>query len=116
MFSESHLSYSFAIPLLKIPFVTRRRDEDKILEYNPAKNPKAENYPVSLKFLHCLDAPVVSYDVTKKFVERITKNGGVAYLRAFDKGGHEPQLVGEYIDDPLGNTRLGNSNIKIPRS
>ena len=88
-------------------------DEDKILKYNPAKNPKAENYPVPLKFWHCIDDPVVSYDVTKNFVERITKNGGVAYLRAFDNGGHEPQLAGEYVNDPIGNTRLGNLNIKI---
>ena len=43
-------------------------DEAKMLGYNPAKNPKAENYPVPLKFWHCLDDPVVSYDVTKKFV------------------------------------------------
>ena len=88
-------------------------DESKMLGYNPAKNTKVENYPVPLKFWHCLDDPVVSYDVTKKFVERITKNGGVAYLRAFEKGGHEPQLVGEAIDKPLGNTRLSDINIKI---
>ena len=55
----------------------------------------------------------ISYYITKNFVERITKNGGVAYLRAFDNGGHEPQLAGEYVDNPFGNTRLGDLNIKI---
>ena len=51
--------------------------------------------------------------MTKRFVERITQKGGIAYLRTFDKGGHEPQLAVEYIDKPQGNTSLGDLNIKI---
>lgn len=88
-------------------------DESKVLGFNPAKNKKAECYPVPVKFWQCIDDTVVPYEVTKKFVEKIKQNGGNATLRTFPYGGHEPQLVGEPIENPCGNTRYGDEILKI---
>ena len=88
-------------------------DEDKIMGYNPAKNPKAEQYPVPVKFWHCEDDPIVSIDVTYKFIDKILSCGGEAYLRTFPNGGHEPQLVGEFIENPCGNVLFEQTELKI---
>ena len=88
-------------------------DESKISGFNPSKNKKAEVYPVPVKFWHCKDDSTVSYEITQKFVDRIRENGGEAYLRAFPCGGHEPQLVGEFIEKPCGCSFVGDTQIKI---
>ncbi len=88
-------------------------DEKKISGYNPAKNKKAEMYPVPVKFWHCIDDETVSYEVTRNFVNKIKENGGVAYLRTFPYGGHEPQLVGESAKKPCGNNILNGNEIEI---
>ncbi len=88
-------------------------DEAKILGHNPAKNQKAAFYPVPVKFWQCQDDPIVPYEVTKKFVERIREHGGVAYLRTFPYGGHEPQLVGKPIENPCGNDVFEGEKLEI---
>ncbi len=88
-------------------------NEEKINGYNPMQNPKAECYPVPVKFWHCEDDEVVSVDVTRKFVKRIIASGGEAYLRTFSYGGHEPQLVGEYVKNPCGNIIFNQTELKI---
>ena len=77
-------------------------DESKIAGYNPVMNKKSSVYPIPVKFWQCENDPVVSYAVTKKFVENIRMHGGIAYLRTFPYGEHEPQLVGEFIKNPCG--------------
>ena len=88
-------------------------DETKIMGYNPAKNPKAEHYPVPVKFWHCEDDPVVSIEVTRTFIDKIVSCGAKAYLRTFPNGGHEPQLVGEYVEYPCGNIHFEQTELKI---
>ena len=88
-------------------------DERKLCGYNPAQNAKAKHYPVPVKFWHCIDDPVVSFEVTKRFVERIVQNGGIAQLRAFPHGGHEPQLVGEPIQAPCSKHVVDGEVLQI---
>lgn len=88
-------------------------DESKICGYNPAKNSKAAHYPVPVKFWHCVDDNMVAFDVTKKFIQRIKDNGGVASLRAFPKGAHGPDLVGELVENPVGNPFLDGVRLEI---
>ena len=88
-------------------------DEERIAGYNPAQNPTALRYPVPVKFWQCEDDEVVSFDVTRRFVERITQNGGEAHLRSFPHGGHEPQLVGPPVKNPSGISRLDGEEIEI---
>lgn len=88
-------------------------DEEKILGYNPAKNERVKNYPVPVKFWHCEDDEVVSISITRKFVDEIAKGNGTAYLRTFPIGGHEPQLTGEYVENPCGNIIFGQTELKI---
>ena len=84
-------------------------DEEKILGYNPTKNEKVKNYPVPVKFWHCRDDEVVSYKITEKFIGFIKENGREAHLKALPNGGHEPQLVGDFVKNPCGmNTLCGN--------
>lgn len=70
-------------------------DEKRICGFIPAKNKKAFVYPVPVKFWHCIDDETVSYEIARQFVEMIKENGGVAYLRTFSYGGHDPHLVGD---------------------
>ena len=88
-------------------------DEGKLAGFNPANNAKAKHYPVPVKFWHCVDDTTVSYEVTKKFVNEIKQNGGIAYLRTFLYGGHEPQLVGEALKNPCGNVKYGETVLEI---
>ena len=88
-------------------------DEKKIAGYNPAKNKKAEMYPVPVKFWHCIDDDTVSYEITKNFVDAIKENGGIASLRTFPYGKHEPQLVGEIIENPCGVNVFQGKQIEI---
>lgn len=88
-------------------------DESKVTGYNPSRNKKAEIYPVPVKFWHCINDEIVSYEVTRKFVDRIKENGGTAYLRTLPYGGHEPQLVGENIVNPCGNDVYNGNKLDI---
>ena len=88
-------------------------NEEKVMGFNPIKNQKAEQYPVPVKFWHCEDDEVVSIDITRKFVEKIAAGKDSAFLRTFSHGGHEPQLVGEYIKKPCGNTIFNKTELKI---
>lgn len=77
-------------------------DERKIAGYNPANSKKAEAYPVPVKFWHCMDDDIVSYDVTKAFIEKAKAGGSAAYLRTLPHGGHGPEWAGEPIENPCG--------------
>lgn len=88
-------------------------DEAKVAGFNPAKNKKAEAYPVPVKFWQCIDDPVVPYEVTKCFVDTIRANGGNAHLRTFPYGGHEPQLVGDFVEQPSGVSVFDGEKIEI---
>lgn len=89
-------------------------DESKLAGYNPARNAKSICYPVPVKFWQCQDDATVSFRITKQFVERIKENGGIASLRSFSHGGHEPQLVGAPVANPCGNTTYGEIKLRIP--
>ena len=88
-------------------------EEQKVCGYNPSKNKKAERYPVPVKFWQCVDDPVVPYEVTERFIGRIKAAGGVAYLRPFPYGGHEPQDVGAPIENPCGIDVYKGEKIQI---
>ncbi len=88
-------------------------DEEKVKGFNPAKNKKADFYPVPVKFWHCKNDGTVSFEVTKAFVERIKENGGTAFLRAFETGGHEPQLVGEILTETAGINNFEGHSIEV---
>ena len=88
-------------------------DEEKVKGFNPAANKKAECYPVPVKFWQCKNDGTVSFEVTKAFVDRIKKNGGYAVLRAFEQGGHEPQLVGEVLSETAGNNIFNGHKIEV---
>ena len=66
-------------------------------------------YPVPVKFWHCKDDSIVAYDITEKIVNIIKSTKREAQLHPFATGGHEPQLVGEILEDPCGiNTFCGD--------
>ena len=88
-------------------------DEAKMLGHNPAKNQKAETYPVPVKFWHCVDDGTVPYFVTKKLIDTAKANGVPAYLRSFPYGGHEPQLVAAPIKNPCGKTVFDGETLEI---
>lgn len=83
-------------------------DEEKVKGFNPmgrlitVGDKEYMSYPVPVKFWHCEDDDKVSIDCTKRFVRAIKNAGGIAYLRTFPMGGHEPQLVGEFLERPSG--------------
>jgi len=88
-------------------------NEEKINGYNPIQNPKTEHYPVPVKFWHCEDDEVVSIDITRKFINKLIASGCKAHLRTFATGGHGPELVGEYVKNPCGNTVFGQTKLEI---
>lgn len=88
-------------------------DEKKIAGYNPVNNKKAQMYPVPVKFWHCVDDQTVPFEVTERFVSAIRENGGMAYLRAFPYGAHEPQRVGEKVSNPSGITMFEGEEIEV---
>ena len=88
-------------------------DAHKLCGYDPAQLVSQKAYPVPVKFWHCEDDPVVSFAVTERFAELVRQKGGEAYLCALSHGGHEPQLVGEPIAAPRGNTAHEGEELKI---
>lgn len=84
-------------------------DESKVRGYNPVKNAleirdglEYVSYPVPVRFWQCTDDGVVSCEITQKFVDAVRRNGGEAYLRTFEHGGHEPQESGVPVENPHG--------------
>ena len=71
------------------------------------------NYPVPVKFWQCEDDPTVSVETTKRFVRAVRNAGGIAYLRTFPHGGHEPQDYGDFVASPSGKTVLGEEVLPI---
>jgi hypothetical protein len=71
------------------------------------------SYPVPVKFWQCEDDETVGIDSTKRFVAAIRNAGGIAYLRTFSSGGHEPRLCGDFLKNPSGNIVLGEEVIQI---
>ena len=71
------------------------------------------NYPVPVKFWQCEDDQTVKIDSTKRFVKAIRNAGGIAYLRTFTNGGHEPQLFGDFLENPVGDTVFRDECLKI---
>ena len=55
----------------------------------------------------------MSFPIARAFIDRIRENGGAAYMRAFPYGGHEPQLVGQPIANPTGNTEFNGTTLEI---
>lgn len=88
-------------------------DESKVGYFNPARCEKAVRYPVPVKFWHCRDDSTVAFSVTEEFVRRVNDHGGDAHLVALPHGGHEPQLVGQPIDNPSGNALFEGQSIPI---
>ena len=94
-------------------------DENKVCGFNPMGRllrigeKETLPYPVPVKFWQCEDDETVAIDSTKRFVSAIRNAGGIAYLRTFPKGGHEPQLCGEFLNDPSGNTVWADEVIQI---
>lgn len=94
-------------------------DEDSVAGFNPMARCIAVgekvflSYPVPVKFWQCEDDRTVSIDTTKQFVRAIRNAGGIAYLRTFPEGGHEPQDYGEFVRQPSGNAVLGEETLSI---
>lgn len=86
-------------------------DEEKVCGYNPAKKNTVvindvsyKYYPVPIKIWHCMDDSTVAYDVSVNFIQSVKNAGGIAYLRTFETGGHEVKLIGDPLENPIGNT------------
>ena len=83
-------------------------DESRLCGCNPmarcVPTPRGEMlaYPVPVKFWQCEDDNTVSIEPTKRFVSAIRNAGGIASLRTFPYGEHEPQDVGVPLSAPSG--------------
>ena len=94
-------------------------DEERLAGFNPVGRCAAVGgseylrYPVPVKFWHCEDDPTVSVETTKRFVRAIRNSGGIAFLRTFPQGGHEPQEYGDFVAETSGKTVLGGEELGI---
>jgi len=88
-------------------------NQEKVKDFNPIEVIKGNGYPVPVKFWHCEDDGTVSCEVTKKFIDLLKSQGINANLRTFEIGGHEPQLAGEVVDNPIGTNTLHENKIEI---
>ena len=94
-------------------------DGEKLAGFNPMARCVAVGdrevlrYPVPVKFWQCEDDPTVSIGTTKRFVRAIRNAGGIAALRTFPHGGHEPQDYGDCVGAPVGKTVLGEETLRI---
>ena len=94
-------------------------DEEKVAGFNPVGRcigcgaKEYLHYPVPVKFWQCEDDGIVCIDSTKRFVRAIKNAGGIAYLRTFPTGGHEPQDAGEWVERPSGKHIFGEEILKI---
>lgn len=94
-------------------------EEEKVAGFNPVSRcirvgaKEYLHYPVPVKFWQCEDDGVVCIDATKRFVGAIKNAGGIAYLRTFPHGGHEPQDAGVFVENPSGKCVFGEEVLKI---
>ena len=95
-------------------------DADKVDGYNPmSRLIRADDgkeylyYPVPVKFWQCEDDEIVDIVCTKRFVTAMQNAGVNADLRTFESGGHEPQLYGDFVAQPRGNTLFGTEVLRI---
>ena len=94
-------------------------DQEKVVGFNPVArcikvgDKEYLNYPVPVKFWQCENDGTVDISATKRFVKAIRNAGGIAYLRSLPDGGHEPQLFGEFVENPAGNTNYNGQTLKI---
>lgn len=94
-------------------------DEEKIAGFNPmgrclcVGEKEFLSYPVPVKFWQCENDGTVSIDVTKRFVRAVKNAGGIAYLRTFPSGGHEPQDFGVPVQNPAGIVAFGEETLLI---
>jgi len=90
-------------------------DEAKIAPYNPLSNEKTKHYPVPVYFWQCADDNIVSIETTKAFADMVN-GGGTAKLTVLPAGGHEPQLFGDFIANPSGNTMFDGEKLHITQA
>ena len=94
-------------------------DEESLAGFNPmgrcvpVGDKEVLPYPVPVKFWQCEDDPTVSIGTTKRFVSAVRNAGGIAYLRTFPHGGHEPQDYGDFVKEPSGKVVLGEQTLAI---
>lgn len=88
-------------------------EEEKVLGYNPAENPRRFRYPCPLCFCQSENDPIVSPEVTKRFVMDVRSGGGRAELVMLPDGEHEPQLYGEDLAEPSGVAVLDGEKLGI---
>ncbi len=89
-------------------------DEDKLLHYDPMSSKKV--HPCPVLFCHCVNDPVVSFDITKKYVERTKEAGVEAELLALPDGLHEPQDYGAFIEKPSGISCYNGEVLNITKA
>ena len=94
-------------------------DESRVAGYNPMSRCFSSDgkeyafYPVPLKFWQCENDDTVSIEDTKRFVSAIRNGGGMAYLRTFPEGGHEPQDYGDVVEKPAGTAVFEGETLEI---
>ena len=94
-------------------------DFEKVVGYNPVDriikvgDKEYLSYPVPVKFWQCENDDVVSIEPTKRFIRAIKNSGGIAHLRTFLDGKHEPSLFGELVLNPSGNTLFNGETLEI---
>lgn len=89
-------------------------DESKLEGHNPMNSSKV--HPCPVLFCHCVDDPMVSYEVTVKYIDRAKSQGVNAELLTFPSGGHHPHLYGPVIDEPSGNTMIDGEQLGIKQA
>ena len=94
-------------------------DAEKVKGFNPMDrcvrvgDKEYLNYPVPVKFWQCENDTTVKIESTIRFVNAIRNAGGIAYLRTFESGGHEPQLFGDFVEKPCGSIELRGETLQI---
>jgi predicted esterase len=64
---------------------------------NKVNGVETKSYPCPIKIFHPKNDPVVSIDSSRRFVNAITNNGGVAFLEELAGGYHSPETYGDSI-------------------
>jgi len=85
--------------------------EEKVLGCNPMTSKKV--HPCPLFFCHCANDPTVNPQVTESYIARAKAQGAEAELLILPDGGHEPQLYGEPVTDPMGKTCFQGETLSI---
>ncbi len=85
--------------------------EEKVLGCNPMASEKV--HPCPLFFCHCANDPTVNPQVTESYIARAKAQGIEAELLILPDGGHEPQLYGEPVANPMGKTCFQGETLSI---